>query len=704
MGDSLDMKKNQPMRVRAESLYFLSDENLFVAEGSVEITYGTIRLAADRVEFYQDTRDAVAIGNVVYEEEGETLMAERAEINFETELGTAYRADLTLEDDQYISGRKIEKIGPQTYIIRRGSFTGCSSSNPDWKFSSTWAKVDQGEYLQAANTVGLVKGLPAFYFPYFIYPIKTERQTGFLIPDFGNSSSNGLTLSNAFFWAITDSQDATLTHTYYEFRGHKLDLEYRYKYNKDTDGTFRGQYIKDDLDLSEKTRLHWNHQQGLPFSIKALVNLDWMNDNQFDEDFSTDLVVRTDQKLRSNVSFTRSFSQHSVRLLFDRLDDLREESDEQTDQRFPELQLTSQKQQLFGSPLYIQQTTTVSRLNRDGKEGEELEFGRLDIQPTLSLPLNLLGQALTVTPQLYLRETYYTHNATTAADPDLEAEPVHREYYKTSVSLNGPKFNRIFDLGLHRKTQKLKHLIEPTLSFQYAPGINEEDLPKFDGTDRIGSQDQSMSMSYGTTQRLLAKRVTDADWTRFLDEEEDIEAEDLGTTTEEWASFSLSQSYNFEAEEYPFSNVNASLNTEPLPGYKLSVSASYDVYVNELTSTSIDLKGKLWNFFKFKLSWRHNQTVNRDTEEITSTSQFLDTNTRLILFNSRLSLTYRSRFNIEENERIEDNFGITYNAQCWNISGNYREQLVGDELDRSYNVLLELKHLGKLLDIKQSDL
>ena len=55
--------------------------------------------------------------------------------------------------------------------------------------------------------------MPVFYLPVFYYPIhKEDRATGFLIPIYGSSTIRGQTLSNAFFWAINRSQDATLYH------------------------------------------------------------------------------------------------------------------------------------------------------------------------------------------------------------------------------------------------------------------------------------------------------------------------------------------------------------------------------------------------------------------------------------------------------------------------------------------------------------
>ena len=65
-----------------------------------------------------------------------------------------------------------------------------------------------------------MKGVPLFYLPIIYYPIKKDdRATGFLIPQYGTSTLRGQTLSNAFFWAINRSSDATVIHDWFSRAG-----------------------------------------------------------------------------------------------------------------------------------------------------------------------------------------------------------------------------------------------------------------------------------------------------------------------------------------------------------------------------------------------------------------------------------------------------------------------------------------------------
>ena len=75
-------------------------------------------------------------------------------------------------------------------------------------------------YALLRNSILSVKGVPVFYLPIMYYPIQEDgRATGLLIPTYGASTFRGQSLSNAFFWAINRSHDATLFHDWFTQTG-----------------------------------------------------------------------------------------------------------------------------------------------------------------------------------------------------------------------------------------------------------------------------------------------------------------------------------------------------------------------------------------------------------------------------------------------------------------------------------------------------
>src|SRR4029077_13524581 len=65
---------------------------LLIAEGNVEVTQGTSRLLADRVELNRDTGEAVAQGRVVFFDGQDRLVGNRVDYNLKTGTGIVYDA------------------------------------------------------------------------------------------------------------------------------------------------------------------------------------------------------------------------------------------------------------------------------------------------------------------------------------------------------------------------------------------------------------------------------------------------------------------------------------------------------------------------------------------------------------------------------------------------------------------------------------
>ena len=125
--------------------------------------------------------------------------------------------------DVYFYGDEIEKIGYKKYKIRRGGFTTCLQPTPRWQVTSGTVILNLDHYAYLTNALLKAKSVPVFYLPVLYYPInKEDRATGFLMPVYGTSTYRGFTLSNAFFWAIGRSQDATFMHDWFSKRGYGM--------------------------------------------------------------------------------------------------------------------------------------------------------------------------------------------------------------------------------------------------------------------------------------------------------------------------------------------------------------------------------------------------------------------------------------------------------------------------------------------------
>ncbi len=234
--------------------------------GQVEIECGEQSFAADEVELFTDTHKLIAIGNVVFTSGSSRIAADRLDYNTETRTGIFHNATGTAvlkdtnksgppqersmfgtsEPDVYFYGKTLEKIGREKYKITSGGFTTCVQPTPRWSLTSGTVLLNLEKYAMLTNSLFRVKGVPVLYLPVFYYPVnKEDRATGFLIPTYGTSTVRGQTLSNAFFWAINRSQDATLLHDWYSRTGQGMGAEYRYVASPGSEGQIRYYYLRE---------------------------------------------------------------------------------------------------------------------------------------------------------------------------------------------------------------------------------------------------------------------------------------------------------------------------------------------------------------------------------------------------------------------------------------------------------------------------
>src|SRR5947209_380117 len=118
------------------------------------------------------------------------------------------------------AGERLERVGESVYRVRRGIFTTCEDGeSPAWSFRFGSATADLEDLIYGTNASFWAKGIPLVpFFPFFAAAIRRERQTGFLPPVFGTSGRRGFFAEVPFFWAISDSQDATLGLDFFERR------------------------------------------------------------------------------------------------------------------------------------------------------------------------------------------------------------------------------------------------------------------------------------------------------------------------------------------------------------------------------------------------------------------------------------------------------------------------------------------------------
>ena len=210
----------------------------------------------------------------------------------------------TLEPDVYFYGQTIEKIGADKYRIKKGWFTTCVQPTPRWQIVSGSATLNLDDYVVLRNAVVEVKNVPVFYLPIMYYPIQEDdRATGILLPMYGSSLALGSSISNAFFWAINRSHDATFFHDWMFSRGNGVGAEYRYLIGPQAQGDFKYYWLdQKEAIVNGGTRpartsktIRGNLSQNLPFGLSARGRVDYVTDVSVRQALRPQLLQRLEQ-------------------------------------------------------------------------------------------------------------------------------------------------------------------------------------------------------------------------------------------------------------------------------------------------------------------------------------------------------------------------------------------------------------------------
>ena len=311
----------QPFELTADTVEYDKARDLYTARGNVHMSQPGRTLTADWVTLNNTTRLGVASGNVVVVEGKDTLTTDFLQFNIDTMHGVVFTGNLDSESSRFrMQGDEVQKVGDTNYVFQNGAFTTCrcpeAQSAPPWGIRAQHADVDTAGYAVARNSTFDVLGIPILWFPWMIYPLNKERQTGFLFPMWHQSSLDGTSIALPFFWAVADNVNLVLTPEYLTKRGFKPSIDSVYLFGDDGGGRLHASFI-DDISISPNSlqtpfskyrwAVSWQHDQPLGDDWRLKIDFNQVSDNQYPFDFYDETRWRVEPFLESKAFVTRSF-------------------------------------------------------------------------------------------------------------------------------------------------------------------------------------------------------------------------------------------------------------------------------------------------------------------------------------------------------------------------------------------------------------
>ena len=493
--------------------------------GSVDIHYRNYEIKADEITYNQTTGEITGTGHLVFDGGPNDLhlTGTHGTYNIKSEYGKFFdvvgttgarvhggHVALTSSSPFSFRGKIVEKSGRNRIIVHRGTVTSCKLLDPKWTFNTEKADVVLGENAKLYHSTFRLEHIPLFYFPFATLPVeKIGRQSGFLIPNIGQSSRKGFILGDGFYWAINRSMDATVGAEYWSKRGWAQHGEYRARPTDTSNIDLkvfsvqdRGTGVPKQRQGGEEVTL--TADTLLEHGIRGVADIDYLSSYVFRLAFSETFTQAVDSEVKSTAFFSKSQDGYFFNLMASRYQNYESTNpgDLITILHAPSLDLSSVDHQITHTPIVWAYDTSLQGVSRHEPDfNTSTLVGRYDLYPRVAVPLHLAGWNFR--PELGLRDTYYTEQlvpGTTTVGQSV-SDSINRRAVEMSFEIVPPAIAKLFEKPLF--DHRIKHVVETRVRYNYTNGVdNFNRIIRFDATDILSNTNE---LEYSLTNRLFAK-------------------------------------------------------------------------------------------------------------------------------------------------------------------------------------------------------
>ena len=724
----------------------------------LEAVNGVVDMTTSQAEVKGEVRITDVTGSVV---------ADSAQIDLKSGAGTMKNADINFAaGDFHINAKEAYRDGDDTYLLKDTTLTTCHcAENEDcspWRLRASEGKVVKDGYGQVWDATLEVLDIPVFYTPYLLFPAKSERQTGFLPGVFGPGGRTGFQLELPFYLVLDDSADITLTPIWHSrarvgglvdyremfseksnvdaqvlyfdesarqgrtlgtnisvLEGDKLPTErYAGKLNQNIRGEIferkaqfliDGKAVSDDLLLREYERLNWA-SYNIPYLTSTAVFR-----TELPADFNFDLSTQYSQSLTGsdNLIFQRLpegqvNGLHTFRPFGDNDLGLKLVNTSVVDAtHFNRLDLYTgtryEAQESMKFPFHFRNYFDAQVEGNVRATKYDTQYGSDDAKIDVPDPANP-GQTIKALPPSNSDRVVPGFNAKmgTVLEKVFDVE-------------KGNPVKDILELGRVGRSQELlrmKHTLEPSLSYLVVPRVNQKDNPQFDAYDKLA---QRNVVTYSLTQRLFGRyeprnqylygieevtpRINDMGNLRSstpVDDKLGFGIDDPNSDFQRLRIGSLSELANFKlGQSYSFNDPNRNNTSGTQVSQQSDVFADLAMFPNEYVGlhgrTNFNVENQDFNSYRLE-----GQLRNKRGDEIRTRFDSIGTTTRQLESNIEFNITdytkigYYERFSDITGKFTESRAGLRFlsSCKCWTFDVDVIDRLNPNQTSVLFGVTL----------------
>ncbi len=692
---------------------------MYYADGNVVFRYGAATLEADHLSYNEKTRHVELTGHVRLEYRGQTIEAASGWYDLATGKGAfedvrgAIRATRSPNSALLVSpnplsfaARRVERLNDETYVVHNAWLTVCDPKRPKWKFYTRRAVMQVNRSVTLHGADFRMFSIPLFYLPYAKLAIgKNLRESGFLIPDVGESSLKGFVLGDSYYWAPTNWMDMTLGGQYFSSRGWSeraslratpaKNVRFSASYFGVSDRGFAGPggvtIRQGGYDAHEELSALFGDGWRLAADLNQLSSL------QFRLAFSETFSQAVNPEVRSSAFVARHFDGYSLDFAALNYNNFLTISPEQSVvvRRAPEARFSSIDRPLFRHvPLYFGFDLFADAMHRSESGLPATDTGpavqRTEAAPSLTLPLHW-GPWLGVTSRFVARTTRY--GARQEPNGQVINSPLDRTTEELTIDVRPPSLAREWGSS----DSRWKHVIEPDFEYRDVNGVNDfSQIIPFTQDETLTDTNE---IEYSITQRLFHRSASGSasqlvSWKvaqKYFFDPTFGGALVPGQRNVFQALDSLTP-FAFADRARSFSPVISDLRITPGGRWDIQFRQDVDPIRGKLVATGTLVKIRPWRETFLTLAHfdvHTNPLLQPRSNQIRSLAGFGDMSRQG--WNASFGISYDARQQLFQNQIAE----IGYNGSCCGIAFEYRRLALGPlRTENQFRIALQIANIG----------
>lgn len=606
--------------------------------GNSKVKYTNMDLASERIYMSLDSNLVHAtgkldsatnqmVGTPVFKMGSDEYQQQEMSFNFKTKKG--FITDVyTQQEDGYLTSEKSKRGASGEMFLEHGRYTTCDDPHPDFYIAMSRAKVRPGKDVVFGPAYLVVADVPLpLAIPYGFFPFTKSYSSGFIMPTYGDEMEKGFYLRDGgYYFAISDKMDLKLLGEIYTKGswGIKATSNYRKRYRYS--GTFFLSYLNsvsgeknlDDYSKTTEFKVQWSHKQDAkanPFSsFGASVNFATSGFEQNNLASMYNPQARTQSQRTSSINFNTGFS--SLGMTITSTMNLNQNMrDSSITVLFPDINIMVNRFYPFkrskaagGERWYekinlsytghFSNTITANekeilkkKLNKDWKNGM-----------THTIPVKAEFSLFDV---LNLNTGFNFYDRTTLSKQEKSWDKENQKEITDTISGFYNVYNWDLSLGLSTtlygmfipskkvfgdKIQAIRHVLKPTINFNYHPDFAAERYGYYKTYDRIDKDGkvtqveyQPYSLGYTTSvpkgkSGSIGVQIDNNVEMKIRDKNDSIKKVSLID------NLGLSMNYNLATNVQPLSPLTMNIRLKLSKNYTFSTTAVFKSYVYELDS------------------------------------------------------------------------------------------------------------------------